>query len=443
LTLAARKTILRGFPKGMTGLIATLRWKQDVSPIVVLFFDPVSYWRRPLNSKVMPTYGRIEISFEKGEGSYLIDDQGNRFLDFCTGIATASLGHAHPHLVEALTEQAAKVWHTSNLFRIPGQERLAERLVENSFADQVFFCNSGAEASEGCIKTARKYQSATGHPERYRIITIEGAFHGRTLATLAAGGKPEHLDGFGPVVEGFDHVPAGDIEAMKAAVGPETAAIMVEAVQGEGGVNTMAPNYLKSIRKLCDDEGILLLMDEVQTGMGRTGTLFAYEWEGVTPDVMGLAKALGNGMPIGAVLATEKAAVGMTPGTHGSTYGGNPLAVAAANAVLDVMLEDGFFDHVKRMSGLVNQKLAGLVDAHPDILESVRGQGLLIGLKCKASNLELVDALRAEGVLTVGAADNIVRLIPPLIVSEEEVGEAMDALDRACTALEKTSIQGA
>ena len=390
-------------------------------------------------SKVMPTYGRVEISFEKGEGPYLFDGEDNRYLDFCTGIATASLGHAHPHLVQALTEQAGKVWHTSNLYRIPGQEKLAERLVENSFADLVFFCNSGAEASESCIKVARKYHSANGHPERYRIVTIDGAFHGRTLGTLAAGGKPEHLDGFGPVVEGFDHVPAGDVDAMKAAVGPETAAIMVEAVQGEGGVNVMDPNYLKSIRKLCDEEGILMLMDEVQTGMGRTGTLFAYEWEGVSPDVMGLAKALGNGMPIGACLATKEAAKGMTPGTHGSTYGGNPLAVAAANAVLDVMLEDGFFDRVKHITGYLNQKLAGVIDAHPDVIESMRGHGLLIGLKCKVANLDLVDALRAEGVLTVGAADNIVRLIPPLIVTEAHVDEAMDALERACQALESAS----
>jgi len=395
-----------------------------------------------LNTKVMPTYARVDIAFEKGEGSYLFDEQDNRYLDFCTGIATASLGHAHPHLVKALSDQAGKVWHTSNLYRIPGQERLAERLVENSFADLAFFCNSGAEAMEACIKMARKYQSATGHPERYRIVTIEGAFHGRTLATLAAGGQEKHLEGFGPVMEGFDHVPPGDIEAMKNAIGPETAAILVEAVQGEGGVNVMAPNYLKSLRKLCDDEGILLVMDEVQTGMGRTGTLFAYEWEGVTPDIMGLAKALGNGMPIGACLATSKAAIGMTPGTHGSTYGGNPLAVAAANAVLDVMLEDGFFDHVKRISGLLNQKLAGIVDAHPDVIESVRGQGLLIGLKCKVTNLDLVDALRGEGVLTVGAGDNIVRLIPPLVVSENEVEEAMSALERACEKLEAAAEKG-
>ena len=395
-----------------------------------------------MNTKVMPTYARVDIAFEKGEGSYLFDEQDNRYLDFCTGIATASLGHAHPHLVKALSDQAGKVWHTSNLYRIPGQERLAERLVENSFADLAFFCNSGAEAMEACIKMARKYQSATGHPERYRIVTIEGAFHGRTLATLAAGGQEKHLEGFGPVMEGFDHVPPGDIEAMKNAIGPETAAILVEAVQGEGGVNVMAPNYLKSLRKLCDDEGILLVMDEVQTGMGRTGTLFAYEWEGVTPDIMGLAKALGNGMPIGACLATSKAAIGMTPGTHGSTYGGNPLAVAAANAVLDVMLEDGFFDHVKRISGLLNQKLAGIVDAHPDVIESVRGQGLLIGLKCKVTNLDLVDALRGEGVLTVGAGDNIVRLIPPLVVSENEVEEAMSALERACEKLEAAAEKG-
>lgn len=380
----------------------------------------------------MPTYGRIDIAFERGEGLYLFDQNGKRYLDFGTGIAVTSLGHAHPHVVEALTEQAGKLWHTSNLYRIPEQERLARRLVDNSFAETVFFCNSGAEAMEGCIKLCRKYHSANGNPERYRIVTIDGAFHGRTLATLAAGGKPEHLDGFGPVVEGFDHVPAGDIEAMKTAVGSETAAIIVEAVQGEGGVNIMAPNYFKALRKIADEAGALLVFDEVQTGMGRTGTLFAYEWEGVEPDVMSLAKALGNGMPIGAVLATAEAAKGMTPGTHGSTFGGNPLAVAAANAVLDVMLEDGFFEGVSRIAGLLKQRLGAVADAHPEVIEEVRAQGLLIGLKCKTPNGELVDALRDEGVLTVPAADNVVRFIPPLIIDETQVDEALTALENAC-----------
>jgi len=386
-------------------------------------------------SEVMPTYGRVDISFVKGEGAYLFDAEGNRYLDFTTGIAVTSLGHAHPHVVAALTEQAGQLWHTSNLYRIPGQERLAQRLIDNSFADTAFFCNSGAEALEATIKLMRKYHSANGAPERYRIITVEGAFHGRTLATLAAGGQAKHLEGFGPVVEGFDQVPADDVEAMKAAIGPETAGILIEAVQGEGGVRVMDPGYFRALRKLADDEGILLGFDEVQTGMGRTGTLFAYEWEGVEPDVMALAKALGNGMPIGACLATEKAAVGMTPGTHGSTFGGNPLAVAAANAVLDVMLEDGFFDHVQRISGLLKQRLMGLADAHPDVLEEIRGQGLLIGMKCKGSNMALVDALRDEGVLTVPAGDNVVRFIPPLTIDEAEVDEALAALDRACTGL--------
>jgi len=384
-------------------------------------------------SEVMPTYGRVDVAFEKGEGAYLFDENGKRYLDFTTGIAVTSLGHAHPHVVAALTEQAGRLWHTSNLYRIPGQERLAQRLIENSFADTAFFCNSGAEALEATIKLIRKYHSANGAPERYRIVTVEGAFHGRTLATLAAGGQAKHLEGFGPVVEGFDQVPAGDIDAMKAAIGPETAGILIEAVQGEGGVNVMEPGYFRALRKLADDEGILLGFDEVQTGMGRTGTLFAYQWEGVEPDVMALAKALGNGMPIGACLATEKAAVGMTAGTHGSTFGGNPLSVAAANAVLDVMLADGFFDHVQRMSGLLKQRLMGLVDQHSDVLEEVRGQGLLIGLKCKVTNLDLVDALRDEGLLTVGAGDNVVRFIPPLTIDEVEVDEALAALDRACT----------
>ncbi len=392
-------------------------------------------------SEVMPTYGRVEVAFEKGEGPYLYDGDGNRFLDFTTGIAVTSLGHAHPHVVAALTEQAGKLWHTSNLYRISGQERLAQRLVANSFADTVFFCNSGAEAMEACIKMARKYHSADGHPERYRIITIEGAFHGRTLATLAAGGQEKHLEGFGPVVEGFDQVAAADADAVKAAIGPETAAIIVEPVQGEGGVRVMSPSYFKSLRKIADEAGILLIFDEVQTGMGRTGTLFAHEWEGVAPDIMALAKALGNGMPIGACLATAEAAKGMTPGTHGSTFGGNPLAVAAANAVLDVMLEDGFFEHVGRMAGLLTQKLAGIADAHPDVIEEVRGQGLLIGLKCKTTNTDLVDAMRAEGVLTVPAGDNVVRLIPPLVIDEDQVEEAMTALENACAKLDGGSTE--
>jgi acetylornithine/N-succinyldiaminopimelate aminotransferase len=386
-------------------------------------------------SEVMPTYGRVDLAFEKGEGAYLFDTAGRRYLDFTTGIAVTSLGHAHPHVVKALTEQAGQLWHTSNLYRIPGQERLAQRLVENSFADTVFFCNSGAEALEATIKLMRKYQAANGAPQRYRIVTIDGAFHGRTLATLAAGGQAKHLEGFGPKVDGFDQVPSGDIDAMKAAIGPETAGILVEAVQGEGGVKVMAPNYFRALRKLADDEGVLLGFDEVQTGMGRTGTLFAYQWEGVEPDVMALAKALGNGMPIGACLATKKAAVGMTAGTHGSTFGGNPLAVAAANAVLDVMLADGFFDQVQRISGLLKQRLMGLADEHSGIIEEIRGQGLLIGIKCKTPNLELVDALREEGVLTVGAGDNVVRFIPPLTIGEAEVDEALAALDRACRQL--------
>lgn len=394
-------------------------------------------------SEVMPTYGRVDVAFERGEGPYLFDDKGQRYLDFVSGIAVTSLGHAHPHVVAALTEQAGKLWHTSNLYRIPGQERLAQRLIENSFADTAFFCNSGAEALEATIKLIRKFHSFNGAPERYRIITVEGAFHGRTLATLAAGGQEKHLEGFGPVVEGFDQVTPGDIDAMKAAIGPETAGILIEAVQGEGGVNVMEPDYFRALRKMADDEGILLAFDEVQTGMGRTGTLFAYEWEGVEPDVMSLAKALGNGMPIGACLATEKAAAGMTAGTHGSTFGGNPLSVAAANAVLDVMLEDGFFDHVQRMSGLLKQRLMGLADEHADVLEEIRGQGLLIGMKCKLTNLDLVDALRDEGVLTVGAGDNVVRFIPPLNIDETQVDEALAALDRACTTLSARAAQSA
>ncbi|MBO4228317.1 acetylornithine/succinylornithine family transaminase [Bradyrhizobium neotropicale] len=386
-------------------------------------------------SHLLPVFARADLGFERGEGCWLISTKGERYLDFTSGVAVNALGHAHPHLVKALQEQATKLWHMSNLFKSPDGEKLAARLCEQSFADFVFFCNSGAEAMEGVIKIVRHYHFSKGHPERYRIITFEGAFHGRTLATLAATGAAKYLEGFGPPMDGFDQVPHGDIEAVKRAIGPHTAAILIEPVQGEGGVRSAPPAFFKALRQLCDEHGLLLAFDEVQTGMGRTGDLFAYKRIGVTPDVMSLAKALGGGFPIGAFLATAEAASGMTPGSHGSTFGGNPLAVAAADAVLDVMLQPGFFDHVQKMSLLLKQKLASVVDRYPSILADVRGEGLLIGVKAVVPSGDLVNALREQKLLTVGAGDNVVRFLAPLIVSEAEIEHAIGCLERACTAL--------
>jgi acetylornithine/N-succinyldiaminopimelate aminotransferase len=395
-----------------------------------------AFWEGAMVTAVMPTYGRADVSFDRGEGAYIFDSNGRRYLDFGAGIAVTCLGHANPRLIAAVTEQAGKLWHCSNLYQIPGQTRLAEKLVKNSFADTVFFGNSGAEANEGAIKIARKYQSATGHPERYRIITFEGAFHGRTLATLAAGGQKKHLDGFGPVVQGFDQVNVGDIKAVQAAVTKETAAIMIEPIQGEGGIRNVAPEFLEQLRTLCDLNGLMLIFDEVQTGMGRTGKLFAYEWSGVKPDIMSLGKGLGGGFPIGAVLATEKAAVGMTPGTHGSTYGGNPLASAAGNAVIDTLTEPGFLEHVRETAGKLWRRLQELRRANDSVIEDLRGMGLLIGMKIRGiNNSDMVKALRAEGLLAVEAGDNVVRLAPALIVGDKEVDEAMAILERVCRSL--------
>jgi acetylornithine/N-succinyldiaminopimelate aminotransferase len=387
-------------------------------------------------SHLMPTYARADLAFERGEGAWLFTTDGERYLDFGGGVAVNALGHAHPHLVAALTEQAGKVWHVSNLYRIPEGERLAARLCAESFADTVFFCNSGAEAMEGVIKVARKYHSANGQPERYRIITFEGAFHGRTLATLAAGGQKKHLDGFGPVVEGFDQVPLGDLTAVKAKIGRETAAILIEPIQGEGGVRSPTPSFLKALRQLCDEHGLLLLFDEVQTGMGRTGHLFAYQKAGVTPDVMGLAKGIAGGFPLGACLATAEAAKGMVAGSHGSTFGGNPLAVAAGNAVLDVLLAPGFLERVQHNALLFKQRLAELKDRHPAVIAEIRGDGFLVGLRALVPAAQLVDAARAEKMLMVAAGDNVARLLPPLTVGEEEMAEALTRLDRAATRIE-------
>ena len=387
------------------------------------------------SSHLLPVFARADVAFERGEGVWLIGTDGNRYLDFTSGVAVNALGHAHPHLVAALQDQATRLWHMSNLFKSPDGERLAARLCEQSFADKVFFANSGAEAMECTIKLARRYHASKGHPERYRIITFEGAFHGRTLATLAATGSAKYLEGFGPPLDGFDQVPLGDIAAVKKAIGPQTAGILIEPVQGEGGVRAASHAFFRELRQLCDAHGLLLLLDEVQTGMGRTGDLFAYKRLGITPDVMALAKALGGGFPIGACLATDEAASGMTPGSHGSTFGGNPLAVAAANAVLDVMLKPGFFDHVQKMSLLLKQKLASVIDRHSGVVAEVRGEGLLLGVKAVVPAGDLINALRAEKLLTVAAGDNVVRFLPPLIVSEAELDEAVQRLERACVAL--------
>ena len=391
-----------------------------------------------MTSHLLPTYARADLAFERGEGVWLTSTDGTRYLDFAAGVAVNVLGHAHPKLVAAVTDQAQKVWHVSNLYRIPQAERLAERLCEASFADTVFFGNSGAEAMECSIKMARKYHAVSGRPERFRFVTFEGAFHGRTLATLAAGGQKKYLEGFGPVTEGFDQVPFDDFEAVKRAVSDATAAIIIEPVMGEGGVRVVPPEFLKALRELCDQRGLLLVFDEVQTGIGRTGELFAYQRTGVAPDIMALAKALGGGFPIGACLATAEAAKGMTTGTHGSTFGGNPLATAVGNAVLDVVLEPEFLDRVRRNSILVKQRLAELKDRYPTVIAEVRGEGLLIGLRAVVPNGDLVSELRAERLLTVAAGDNVVRLLPPLIVGEEELSQAVGMIDRACARLAKT-----
>jgi acetylornithine/N-succinyldiaminopimelate aminotransferase len=377
---------------------------------------------------VMGTYGRINIVFERGEGSWLISTDGERYLDFGSGIAVTTLGHAHPKLVAALTEQAGQLWHTSNLYRIKGQERLAESLCAASFADKVFFCNSGAEACEGAIKAARRYQYVNGHLERYRIITFQGCFHGRTLATIASAKNPKHLEGFGPEAPGFDQLPAGDLEAVEAAITDETAAIMVEPIMGEGGIRVVETEFLKGLREICDKNGLLLVIDEVQTGIGRTGKFFAHEWAGIKPDIVSVAKGIGGGFPLGAVLATEEAAKGMVPGTHGSTFGGNPLGVAVGNAVIGEVLSPGFLEEVQRKALRLKQELASLKDEFPDMIEEVRGKGLLLGVKLKPPVGDVIDACMAEKLLCVIAGDNVMRLIPPLNVSDEEIQEAMRRL---------------
>ena len=386
---------------------------------------------------VMPTYARADIAFEKGEGAYIHDTAGRRYLDFGAGIAVTALGHCHPHLVKALTEQAGKIWHTSNLYHIPEQERLAQRLVDNSFADSVFFTNSGGEAVECGLKMIRKYHAENNAPGRYRVITCEGAFHGRSLAAIAAGRQAKHTQGFAPLVDGFDQVPFGNLDEMRAAIGPETAGILVEPVQGEGGIRPAALDYLKGLRETADEFGLLLMFDEVQCGMGRTGKLFAHEWAGIAPDILAAAKALGGGFPVGACLATEPVAAALTAGSHGSTFGGNPLAMAVANAVLDVILADGFLERVESIAGHLKGKLEALVAAHPAMLAEVRGAGLMLGLKCVGENTALIAELNANGMLAIAAGDNVVRLVPPLIIEEAQVDEALAILEKSCAALEE------
>jgi acetylornithine/N-succinyldiaminopimelate aminotransferase len=381
----------------------------------------------------MPTYNRADLAFERGEGARLWTEEGRRFLDFGSGIATTCIGHAHPHLVRAIAEQAAKVMHVSNLYRIPEAERLAARHVAASFADSVFFCNSGAEANEGMIKAMRKTMAETGRGERYRIITFEGAFHGRTLATLAATGNPKYLEGFGPKVDGFDQVPFGNMNAVRDAIGPATAGVIIEPVQGEGGVRPAELRFLRELRAVCDEYGLLLGLDEVQIGMGRSGKLWAHQWAGIEPDVMSAAKGIGGGFPLGAILAKEHVAKHLKPGTHGTTYGGNPLACAAGNAVLDVLLADGFLDRVDRVARHLWRGLVGLAERHRDLVEDVRGAGLLLGIRLRDGflNTDLQAAALAEGLLTVAAGQNVLRLAPPLIITEAEADEAVDLLGRA------------
>jgi len=387
-----------------------------------------------MTSHLLPTYARVHLAFERGEGVWLFATNGERYLDFTSGVAVNALGHAHPHMIAALTAQAQKVWHISNLYEVPEAERVAQRLCDVSFADVVFFCNSGAEAMECTIKMARKYHSANGVPERHRIITFEGAFHGRTLATLAAGGQKKYLDGFGPVMEGFDQVPSGNLEATKAAITRETGAILIEPIMGEGGVRVVEPSFLRALRELCDQHGLLLLLDEVQTGMGRTGELFAHQRSGIEPDIMALAKALGGGFPVGACLATAEAATGMTVGAHGSTYGGNPLAMAVGMAAFEELIKPELLAHVRDVAGYFGQQLAGLKDRFPDVISEIRGHGHLIGLKLVPNNREFMVLAREQKLLIAGGGENCVRLLPPLIISQAEAREAVQKLERACEA---------
>lgn len=394
-------------------------------------------------SALFGNYARSNLSFDHGVGVWLIASDGRRFLDCGSGIAVNSLGHGHPHLVKTLQDQAAKLWHVSNLHQMPEGARLANRLAEATFADRVLFVNSGAEAMEAAIKCARRYHYDRNEPDRYQIITFEGAFHGRTLGTIAAGGQEKYLEGFGPKAPGFDQVPQGDLEALKAIVGPQTAAIAIEPIQGEGGIREIDFEFLRALRKLCDETGALLIFDEIQTGVGRTGKLFAHQWTGVEPDLMAVAKGIGSGFPMGACLATEETASALSPGTHGTTFGGNPLAMAVGNAVLDVILGEGFLEEVQSKGLSFKQKLSGLVDSHPKVFDSVRGSGLMLGIKCVAPAGDYVAAAREAGLLAVPAGDNVVRILPPLTITEEEISDAVERLEKAAVGMEKKLFEGA
>ena len=389
---------------------------------------------------VLPTYNRAPLSFVRGEGSWLVTGDGSRYLDLGAGIAVNALGHAHPALVAALGTQAAQLWHVSNLYSIPQQEKLAALLVDHSFADTVFFTNSGTEAAELAIKMARKYWYDQGQPERIEIVTFEGAFHGRSTGAIAAAGSEKMTKGFGPLMPGFRVLPFGDHDALRAAITDRTAAVMLEPIQGEGGIRVLPDACLKGLRDLCDATGALMILDEVQCGMGRTGKLFAHEWAGITPDIMMVAKGIGGGFPLGAVLATERAASGMVAGTHGSTYGGNPLGCAVGVAVVEIIAGDAFLAEVSRKGALLRQKLEGLVAAHPAVFEGVRGQGLMLGLKCRIAPADVVKAGYAQHLLTVPAADNVLRLLPALNIPDADLAEAVARLDRAAATLEKAAV---
>jgi acetylornithine/N-succinyldiaminopimelate aminotransferase len=378
---------------------------------------------------LMQTYAKPDVVFERGEGAWMFASDGKRYLDFTSGIAVTSFGHCHPHLVKALSDQAAKLWHTSNLFRVPGQETFSRRLADASFADRVFFANSGAEAVECGLKLVRKYQDDFGDGKRFRVIACEGSFHGRTLAGLAAAGNAKYLKGYDPVVEGFEQVPFGNLNVLRQRIGPETAAILVEPVQGEGGLRAGSDEYLQGLRRVCDEYGLLLFFDEVQCGMGRTGKLFAHEWAGVKPDIVATAKAIGGGFPLGACLATEKVARAFTLASHGTTFGGNPLAMAVGNAALDILLAEGFLDNVVERGRQLQAGLEGIMSRHMDIFSEHRGKGLIQGLKCRVSNTEMVEALRAKGLLVLTAADDMLRLLPPLIVSQAEIEQALTLIE--------------
>jgi acetylornithine/N-succinyldiaminopimelate aminotransferase len=384
----------------------------------------------------MPTYARAPLSFVKGEGSWLLDEQGRRYLDIGGGIAVNALGHAHPELVKTLQAQAENLWHTSNLYQIPNQQALADKLVAHTFADTVFFTNSGTEAMEAAVKMARKYFSHIGQPERHKIIAFTDSFHGRTLGMISAAGAAKLTNGFGPLLPGFSQVPLHDLDAVKAAIDDETAAIIIEPVQGEGGILPVDDQFMRDLRALCDENGMLLIMDEIQCGVGRTGKLFAHEWSGALPDIMAVAKGIGGGFPLGACLATEKAASGMTAGSHGTTYGGNPMACAVGGKVMEIIANEDFLAEVSKKSGRFRQALEGLVASHPDVFDLVRGSGLMLGIKCKVPNMNVVNAGYDAGVLTVPGGDNVIRLLPALNISDNDIKEAVARLDQAATAIE-------